>query len=98
MVAVQQVGDSGADGDSLGGSAIERVGTEPGALALVERVESAIRKVQQLRLEMGSDEIDVDVDVLDVSSLKVQQERDDDRSSGAAQPERISRTPRHALP
>ena len=96
MVAVQQVGDSGADGDSLGGSAIERVGTEPGALALVERVESAIGKGQQLRLEMGSDEIDVDV--LDVSSLKVQQERDDDRSSGAAQPERISLTPRHALP
>ena len=54
----------GRGSDGFGCSAIERVGAEPGAFALVLRAESAIGKGQQLGFEMGGDE--VDVGVLDV--------------------------------
>ena len=52
--AVQEVGDPR-------GPAVQGLGTEAGALALVERAESANGKAQQLGLEMGGDEIDVGV-------------------------------------
>jgi hypothetical protein len=38
-------GGSGADGDSFGCSTIERVSAEPGALAVIERVASAVGNV-----------------------------------------------------
>ena len=46
VVAGQQVGGSGAEGDGFGGSAIQRVGAESGALALVVGAESVGEKGQ----------------------------------------------------
>src|SRR6185312_1457942 len=54
VVVVVQEGRGGADGDSLGGTAVQGVGTEPGALALVVGAESVGGKVSSLDLKWAA--------------------------------------------